>query len=679
MKKLFFHIGIVFFLLAPHFCWGQGRPIDGSVLRNSGFGNTGGRGGGTNIRGGQSNDSLEHRDYSADSLTIFYRIPSSTLATKLDSSIRDFTKKFPIPADHIYLGNLGNPTHSLLFTPFMKAGWDPGFHALDVYKWPLENVRFFNTTKPYTELNYLLGSKTEQLIEVLHTQNIKPNWNALFQYRLINSPGFFKNQKTNHNNYLLSSWYQSPKKRYNNYFVILANKLQSSENGGFRDDQDYFNDRIFKDRFNIPTKLGGDQAAGAGFFSKALDVGNRYNEFTVMLRQQYDLGRKDSLVTDSTIIPLFYPRLRFEHTLTYNAFTYNYTDNIADTNYYAKYYGLSLPNQSDTFSLQDKWKQLINDFSIYQFPDANNLQQYIKLGAALETLKGTFTTGGQSFYNFYGHVEYRNKTKNQKWDMGLNGLLYFGGLNSGDYNARVNLKRYSRKSGAFIELGFENTNRTPSFIFDDRSSFALDNQHSFQKENLTHIQASVYQPRFKLRLSGHYFLVSNMTYYRNYYQPQQENALFNVLQLSAEKVFRLGKHWNWYADVYVQQKTGNVDLNIPVLFTRQRLALEGLFFTNLNVSTGLELRYHTPYKADAYSPVLGRFFYQDSIRITNLPDIAAFLHFRIRSMKVFIRLENLNTVSNKFGFGFYNNNEVSPGYINPGMVMRVGIFWNFVN
>ena len=51
---------------------------------------------------------------------------------------------------------------------------------------------------------------------------------------MINSPGIFKNQNTNHNNYLLRSWYESPKKRYNNYVEYCINKLQSSENGGIQ-------------------------------------------------------------------------------------------------------------------------------------------------------------------------------------------------------------------------------------------------------------------------------------------------------------------------------------------------------------------------------------------------------------------------------------------------------------
>ena len=46
---------------------------------------------------------------------------------------------------------------------------------------------------------------------------------------------------------------------------------------------------------------------------------------------------------------------------------------------------------------------LINDFSIYQFPDANNLQQFIKLGAELQLLKGLLRTDRASLYNIIAH------------------------------------------------------------------------------------------------------------------------------------------------------------------------------------------------------------------------------------------------------------------------------------
>lgn len=82
-----------------------------------------------------------------------------------------------------------------------------------------------------------------------------------------------------------------------------------------------------------------------------------------------------------------------------------------------------------------------NDFSIYQFPDAKNLHQFIKAGLTIQNLAGEFSSSKGNFYNLFGHAEYRNKTKNQQWDMEANGKLYFTGLNSGDFEVSINLQR----------------------------------------------------------------------------------------------------------------------------------------------------------------------------------------------------------------------------------------------
>lgn len=629
-------------------------------------------------------DSLQRRNKHEDSITISFRYLDSTRSYKLDSSIRDHARRFLIPATNIYLGNIGNASRSLLFSPNFSAGFDPGFHAFDVYKYKLEKVRFFNTTRPYSEINYHLGSRVEQIIELMHTQNLKPNWNASFQYRLINSPGYFKSQKTNHNNYLLTSWFQSVNKRYNNYVALVGNKMQSAENGGIQDTADFLNNPDFKDRFNIYTKLGGDDPFSSNFFTTRINTGNKYSEFTALIRQQYDLGKKDSIVTDSTVVPLFYPRLRFEHTFQLDKYSYTFQDYLGDSVYYQTYYDTSLKKPIDTFIVKDSWKILSNDFSIYQFPDAKNLQQFIKLGILLQNISGEFATGKKSFVNTVGHAEYRNKTRNQQWDIEANGKLYFTGLNKGDYQAHISLQRLLGKNIGSFQVGFENTSRTPSFIFDSRSSFYfLKTTKDFKKENNTHLFASYFLPSFKFRLTGHYYLATNYTYIKNYFQLEQETTLFNLLQIAVEKTIKIGKKWNWHAEVYFQQAVGDAPVNVPVIYTRNRLAYEGnLGFKNLDIAMGLEMRYRTPYKADGYSPVQGQFYYQDSITIKNpLPDIAAYVHFRIRPFKAFVRVENLNTARkiDNGGFGFTNNNLIAPNYAMPGLQFRLGVYWSFVN
>ena len=631
--------------------------------------------------GGGGSDSLKHRDKSEDSITITYHYLDSTRNSFFDSTLSDFTIRYPIPATHVYLGNTGNASRSILFAPPSKAGWDPGFHAFDVYKWKLDNVRFFNTTRPYTELGYLLGSNSQQIIELTHTQNIRPYWNIALQYRLISSPGFFKSQNTNHNNYLISSWYQSPKKRYNNYLAVVANKLQSSENGGI--DVSYLDDPLFNKRFNVPIKMGGDPQQSNNFFSTVLRTGNLYKEFNFLMRQQYDLGKKDSIVTDSTVIPLFYPRLRFEHTFKAGKYSYKFFDAVADSGFMKQFYGVTLPQPTDSISFTDSWRELSNDFSIYQFPDAKNQHQFVKLGIEYQLLNGEFDSSRvtEALHNIIAHGEYRNRTRNQKWDIEAFGRLFLSGYNSGDYHAYISLQRLLGKSIGSLQLGFENINRSPSFLYDKQSSFYFDDLNkSFSKENTLHFFAVSKVPKLNLQLGADYFLISNYLYLAGYYQLEQEKALFNFLRINASKKFKLNRRWNLYSDIWVQQKTGSVQLNTPLVYTRHRLAFEGNFFKNLNLSTGLEVRYHTPYKADNYSPVLGQFFYQDSITISNVPEISAFMHFRIRTFKGYIRAENLNSLRyNGGGLNFTRNNLAAPGYPYPGLVIRFGIYWSFVN
>lgn len=637
------------------------------------------RGGG--MATGSGKDTLQRRR-NDDSLNLQIFYLDSVRSYRLDSSINDFTHRFPIPATHVHLGNTGTATRSLLFEPRQNIGWDPGFHSLDVYRRKLEHVRFYQTSRPYTEMNYMLASKAEQIIEILHTQNIRPNWNASFNYRMISAPGFFRNQRSSDNSYSFTSWYQGNGRRYNNYFVVLFNRLQAGENGGINNLEDLKDPVFSRDRFTVPTRIGGQPRFQTEMFSTALYTGRRETDMTLFMRQQFDFGRKDSLVTDSNVIRLFFPRVRLEQNFRFKRDIYHYQDyavqdnkqvNLPDSMYYQITYGIAVKH--DSLLIQDRWSEISNDFSIYQYPDEKNLQQFLKFGGELQLIRGELKTT-QSLYNFIGHGEYRNTTKNQKWDMLASGRLHLSGYNAGDYRAFISLQRSFQNVGS-LKVGFENINRSPSFLFRQSSNFYLDQPRDFAKENIVHFFASVVEPKYRFLLTGDYYLVSNYLYFTDYYKPQQESAIFNVLKLGASKAFRLTRHLNWYADAYVQQKTGAVDLNLPFFFTRNRIAFEGLFFRNLNLSTGLEVRYHSPYKADNYSPVLGQFFYQDSITINNRPDVAAFFHFRIRSFKAYIRAENLNTINSELQFN--NHNFSAPAYPTPGFLLRFGIYWSFVN
>ena len=643
------------------------------------------RSGANTKSGSDSTMGFEHRNDAADSISISYRFLDSLKADRIDSSLHDFNRFFSVPANYITLGNNGSASYPILFTPILKAGWDAGFHAYDVYRYTLEGTRFFKTTRPFTELTYLLASGKEQVVKILHTQNVRPNWNFGFEYRLISAPGFFKTQNTNHNNYRLFSNYQGKRKRYSAYFELMGSKLTASENGGITNDSLLKNPDNTK-RFTIPVNLGGDAEFGFNVFSTKILTGNIYKDFTYFLRQSYDFGKRDSIeINDSTKEYLFYPKLRFQHTFTLNIYSYQFKDTLAsgsdarsDSVRLKQWYNLVVdPQNGLSLFVGDSWKTFTNDFTIRQFPETKNPAQFIEAGLRIENLNGSFASGNKSYYNSVLHGEYRNKTRNKKWDAIAKGEFFATGLNAGDYSAFASLARTLSGKLGDVEVSFQNVNRSPSFIFEDISSFNFGNHLSTKKENITVLSAAAKNPFFTLWFRN--ISMTNYTYFKNYYQTDQYSKLINITQAQGSKKFRISKRFNLYSDVIVQQTNSSSPVRVPLFYTRQRLAYEGVFFKNLNLSTGLEGWYHTPYKAYGYSPIMGQFFPQDSVTIKNRPDLSFFFHFRIKSFTGLIRIENLNTVSFANGFGFINNNFAAPGYPTPGLILRVGVQWWFVN
>lgn len=630
------------------------------------------------IKRNTGNDSLQRRDRNADSITIYFRYFDSTRLRTIDSSINDFNTRFPMPWNYRYLGNYGTAAQSMLFNPLMKAGFDAGFHQFDVYKFTMENTRFYQTTRPYTELGYLIGGKAEQLVNVVHTQNRKSNFNFSIEYRFSNSPGVLKTQNASQNNFRFTSHYQTPNRKYEAFLIYLSNKSSSSENAGLQDPRK-LDSLALNDPYELETRLGRAGALSRNPFNTTVYTGNLYKENAVLFRHHFDLGTRDSLVMDTITVQLFYPRLRIEHTLKFSSNSYRFYDIYADSANYLRYFNYAITN--DSVSYKDAWHDFTNEFSLISFPDKKNQSQFLKAGIAVQNLKGTFndSEATKSLYNVYALGEYRNRTRNQRWDIEATGQLYLTGNNAGDYAALVSMKRSLGNKIGNLTVGFQNTNRSPSFILDPLSRFPVTRNNTYGKENIIRLFAQYDHPRSAWKLAGEYFAVTNYMYFDSFFTARQEATLFNVLHLSAERKFRLSNHWNWYTEIHMQQTTGQPPVNLPLFLTRNRIAFEGNFSTNLFLSTGIEIRYATAYKADDYSPFTGQYFYQNTYTLSNRPDVNAFLHFRIKSFKGFFRVENLNTLNPAKGFSFSKLNFVTPHTPFTGLWIRFGLWWTFVN
>jgi hypothetical protein len=673
LYRMQFYPRLILLLLLSSILWAGNSFAQRTITKDNTQPNiqTDGRGNPINPKNNKV-DSLKHRDNTEDSITITYRFLDSTRLHRMDSSVNDFNKRYPLPYHYVTSGNYGNAAKSYLFDPILRPGFDVGFHAFDVYRFKLEETKIYQTTRPYTELGYLLGNKAEQTIHAVFTQNKKSNLNYGFEYRFINATGFLKNQNASHNNFRFHTFYNSTNRKYTLYFIFLSNKLKSSENGGVVNETQLKN-LAFSDPFEMETRLGNTNTLSRNPFNTSILTGNEYKDNTIFIRHHFDLGKKDSLVTDSTTFKIFYPRIRLQHTFKYTKSSYQFRDTKVDSASYNKYLFYTVDSASiPQVEFFDKWRDIINEFSVISFPQKNNLNQFLKFGAAFQDIRGEYNNSTDKLHNVYALAEYRNRTRNQHWDIEANGVLYLNGFNSGDYSALASLKRSFGKLG-YLELSAQNVNRTPSAIFYGKTNFPVKTSPGFKQENYSRLFAVYEIPKQRLRLSANYYVITNYVYFDSFYHARQESTLFNILHVAAEKIFKLSKHVFLHSEVHLQQAAGNPPVNIPLIFTRNRLAYEGnLGFKNLDLATGIEIKYHTPYKSDNYSPLVGQFVFQDSTTISNRPDVSLFLHFRIKSFKGFIRTENLNTLGKNYNFA-------ASHYPRTPFWVRVGIWWSFVN
>jgi hypothetical protein len=627
---------------------------------------------------GESKDSLQRRDQNADSITLFYKLYNNNEIRKLDSSINDFFVHYPLPYTNYNLGNLGTAAKSYLFSTQKKGGFDAGFHAYDAYNYTLAATPFYQTTRPFTEFGYLLGGKGEQLIEVKHTQNKTQQLNFSFEYRFSNSPGNVKNQNANLNNMRITAHFQSKRKRYESYFVMLANKAASSENGGLVKAA-LLDSLSLNNPYELETRLGVSGASFRNPFNTTIATGSTYKNSTYLWRQTYDLGQKDSIVKDTVVIHLFYPRLRFQNELKLESSQFVFEDRAPNELNYLQYFNYNiLPNISVKFA--DSWNLVTNDFSLISYPQKNNSNQFLQVGSGYTHLATTLLNLQKwTDYDIYGFGVYKNKTRNQLWDLIASGKLYLNGYHAGDYDAQFYLSRILSTKGTYLKIGFQNSNRTPSTNYLGLTQFPINALKGIQKENTIDMLAETGNAAKAFRVSFNYQLINNYNYFASAYQSEVYTSPISYISAVLNNKIKLSTHWNWYNETTVQVVDKSAPINIPLILSRQRLAFEGNFYKNLNLSTGLEMIYHTEFKADDYMPLTGQFFVQNTYMLRNRPTANAFLHFMIKRFKGYIRLENLNTLiptSNSLGNTYNFTDKNYPG---TGTWFRVGIWWNFIN
>lgn len=589
-----------------------------------------------------------------------------------DTSLHTFHRRPYSQPWYRDLGNQGSPARNLQFTQARPVGLSLGYQVYDQQRWQADSVRFYNTTRPYSNFTYHQGSKQEQVAEILHTQNIKPYWNVAAAYRKSTSPGYYLWQRSSTDNAMLSSNYTDPRLRYKLYFAVVYNKAQTDENGGIVSDS-FLSNQQYAERKAVPVNFYTNAAAS----QTRSPVQSYLRDWNIRLEHAYTWGRKDTLYSkDSTSYePRLQARFRISHHMDIGSQRFRYKDKKPDSLRYTSIFNASFGTNDSVFTQQD-WVYADNRFMLNGIFGSGEKQWLFAAGAGnrIDQFRTNYLQGSSEDNNVGNYLQgniRKEATDKGQWDISAQAKLFVTGPAIGNLLLDGKVTKDFERFG-ILRLGARQQVNNAPYNYTTFQNQFWSRTASFSKESTTMLFGQYELPRYKLSATLSNFLLNNYLYFNAAQQPAQATSAFALTQLSLRKVFRAG---NWVLDneLLYQLLPANAPINLPAFLGRHQLSLETYIFKKkLQIATGVELRYHSKYDPAFYAPFINQYYYQSGFSVQNKPDASAFFNVRIKRFRSFLMFDRLPQL---FGYNLI----ITKGYAAQDAMLRFGFQWVMIN
>jgi len=573
---------------------------------------------------------------------------------------------FEVYNTHYTLGNTGLPYVPVLF----NAGLQPmGFYYGPDYVsynfYADSSVRYFDTRAPYVQFYYVTDPQIHQFFQFTYAQNIGKNFTISLGFKRIRSEGDYLNQSTNMNQLTLDATYHT--KHYLAFADLIYDVHKYQQNGGIDSALDNPN---YSDRQTMPVALN--------------NARSEMFEQSVHLQQYYFLGFKnaDSLKEN----PLFYISHSFKISGHSNVF---YDNNIDDSAFFqtSPLHQLHSPITYDSL----RYTEINNDISIGSGKGWTNFLRwelgvrdqwvYFRNYIGAYTYSSTLAAEQLSYMNNYADTIYNNLIAHARiynaFDKGkilfdASGQYIFNGNQQGDEQGviQIGIKLDSLR---FLKLaGFSSYQTTP-FIYQLYEGNNLNWINQLDKTTTSNLAFSYYDAKWKLGLTLQATQITNMVYFDSNAQPMQYHPTYMVYCAGITKDFNVYK-FHWTTSEKLQYVADSIPLRLPRLVTENSIFFETwLFHHALFLRLGADFYYNTAYYGYAYMPITGQYYLENSTKLGNYLYVDPFLSFRIKTFRMFLKLENVTAGLTPENYYY------ALRYPMVDRTLRFGIAWDFWN
>ncbi len=530
----------------------------------------------------------------------------------------------------------------------------------------MEEVDYYNVATPMTDLQFKTTFEQGQLLDALLTFNTSRRLNFSIAYKGFRSLGKYLFDQAESGNFKTTANYQTKNGRYSLRAHIAAQDVVTEENGGLISKALQFEsgDSNFSNRIKVDVRFNNAE-------NKILGKRYFFDHNYKLIKKQKDSSRVEKT------------SLAIGHRFNYETRYYQFSQTEKNP-----YFGNGLlPGINDRANLKTMYNQVSADF----------------YNATLGSLQGNINIYNYTY--FFNSIlitdtqQIQSRLKGEEIALGANYKKQIGGfMVKGDvkYNLSGDLTgnildasaSYQINENNKVEFAFHSSSRMPDFNFllyqSDYENYNWQNTATFEKEKVNSLYLNLDSKKWG-DLSVKYSTIDNYSYFASdpaetpvegsenaFIKPFQESSSLNHIKVKYNKEIKVGKFALNNTLMYQDVTQSNQVLNLPQVVTRNTLYFSSEVFKKaMYIQTGITFKYFSAYNLDAYNPVLGEFYIQNSEKLGGYPMLDFFINARVQQTRIFLKLEHFNSSFGKSNF--YS----APDHPYRDAVIRFGLVWNF--
>ena len=572
---------------------------------------------------------------------------------------------------------LVSPIESRIVQERLETIDDPFAVSLSPYVVTPQQQRFFNTTTPYSSIDFKKGFYAENDLSFLFTGNIGKRLNLGLDMEYLKSNGRYA--YTAGKLFRGSVWGSYTGDHYSMHAAFSWSQLSSFSNGGLVDLEDL---RGSLNTTDMPVRLN-DAMVGYRYLS-----GYLHNQYAITKERDYvdtiEVVEDGQRIKKDTIKTEHIPLLTFSHIFETNDSHRRYVEQDPNQAFYdtAYYQSGGVTDSTDVLTIRNTLAVTFCEayntklkFGITAFA-MNECQRFLFDSYRYDTIrayrwKNNTYVGGAIHKRSGAHILYR-----------IEGKVCLLGYKIGEFDVHGDLETKFNIAGYPMHINARAMVKsvTPSPYLQHYSSNHLrwDNHFGFTYRILGGATVAYETKWVKPSIDFSFENRTNPIFVSaTDWMPHQYGKSVQIF--TGDIGLDITTPWiNFENRVIIQHTTNDSILPVPLVTLQSRLYYHGSWFRRaIDAQIGVDLRYFTRYKAPVLCPASGMFASQQQTGVGNYPWMSVYTNFYVRSIRLrfFVQYQHLNHLFMRTNIDYL----AMPDYPTNRDIIRAGLAWHFYN